>query len=297
MTSRRAAFVRALLALACLGVASGVLYARETRHPLPQSTARLMYLTSGAVADRLYLSFDAIAADLYWIRTIQHYGRDRKSARTTDRFQFLQPLLDLTTRLDPHFNIAYRFGAIFLSMAPPNGPGRPDQAVQLLEKGMAANPQRWQYAHDVGFIHYWYRRDYESAGRWFRKAAALPGAPDWLEPLAALTLAQGGDRAGARRLFHELRTSEERYIRSAAERSLAQLDALDVIDRLQADVDRYTRDAGRPPHEWQDLVRTGRIPGIPLDPTGMPFVYDETTGAVSLSPQSSLSPLPQALAR
>ncbi len=42
---------------------------------------RLLYLQSGKTADRLMLSFDALAADVYWIRTIQHYGRDQEVAR------------------------------------------------------------------------------------------------------------------------------------------------------------------------------------------------------------------------
>ena len=34
----------------------------------------------------------------------------------------------MATGLDPYFNIAYRFGAIFLSESKPDGPGRPDLA-------------------------------------------------------------------------------------------------------------------------------------------------------------------------
>ena len=66
-------------AAACLGIilAAGVLQARDLKTPLPVAADRLLYLRSGRVANRVFLSFDAIAADVYWIRTIQHYGRDR----------------------------------------------------------------------------------------------------------------------------------------------------------------------------------------------------------------------------
>ena len=74
-------------------------------------------------------------------------------------YELLQPLLDLTTTLDPFFTVAYRFGAIFLSEVPPGGPGRPDQAIALLEKGIAAQPGKWQYFHDIAFVHYWQLRD------------------------------------------------------------------------------------------------------------------------------------------
>ena len=119
-----------------IGSAAALLHAREAV-PLPDADARVLFVRPGPAARRVFLSFDAIAADVYWIRTIQHYGRDRHSLRTTGRFELLQPLLDLTTTLDPHFNLAYRFGAGGRASDPPNGPGRPDQAIALLGKGLS----------------------------------------------------------------------------------------------------------------------------------------------------------------
>lgn len=286
-------------AAACLGItlAAGVLQARDLKAPLPVTADRLLYLRSGRVADRVFLSFDAVAADVYWIRTIQHYGRDRKSSRTTDRFELLQPLLDLTTTLDPYFNIAYRFGAIFLSMEYPNGPDRTDQAIALLEKGLASNPARWQYAHDIGFIHYWYTRKFDEAARWFGAAARMPGAPDWLQPLAATTLAGGGDREGARRLLGELLSADTEFIRDAAARGLAQLQALDALEVLEHLVAQYARDTGRYPADWTELIRAGRLRGIPVDPARAPFVYDPSEHVVRLSPDSPLFPLPDGFRR
>jgi tetratricopeptide (TPR) repeat protein len=275
-------------------LAGGLLRARDA-WPIPPDTTRLLYLRSGGVARRVMRPFDAVAADVYWIRAIQHYGRDRKSSRTTGRFELLEPLLDLTTTLDPHFNIAYRFGAIFLSLEPPNGPGRSDQAIALLEKGLANNPGRWQYALDIGFVHYWHTGDYRQAAHWFESAADMPNAPEWLRPLAATTLVEGGDRKGARQILGELMGSEDKYIRQAARRGLDQLRALDEIDSLQALVTAYRNKVGSNPGGWPDLVRAAGFPGVPLDPSNVPFAYDPATGRVGLSPASSLNPLPKTL--
>jgi tetratricopeptide (TPR) repeat protein len=275
-----------------LAVSASILHAREARYRPPAATERLLYLQSGKVADRLMLSFDSLAADVYWIRTIQHYGRDRKSARTANRFELLNPLLDLTTSLDPNFMIAYRFGAIFLAMPMPDGPGRTDQAIALLEKGLRANPARWQYAHDIAFIHYWYTGDYAAAAAWFERAAALPGAPAWIGPLAATTKAQGGNRNGARHMLVELASSSEEYIRNAASRGLRQLRALDSIDELNAMIEKFNAAHGRYPRGWEEIFG-GR--GVPGDETGMPFLYDAETHSARLSPQSQLSPLPRPL--
>ena len=296
------------LVVAGLAAAAAVLHAGDVRYPLPPSSERVLYLRSGRTADRLMLSFDALAADVYWVRTIQHYGRERKSPRTTGRFELLYPMLDLTTTLDPYFSIAYRFGAIFLAQPAPLGPDRVDQAIALLEKGLSKEPTRWKYALDIGFIYYWYgsggrnaAADFGTAAQWFDRAAAMPDAPVWLRPLAAVTRAQGGDRAGARKMLGELAQSEEAWIRRAAERGVQQIQALDEIDALQGAVDRYLSERHVSPQSWIDLVQANllRLQGsaVPVDPTGAPYAYDPVTHAVTLSPQSPLGPLPRTLAR
>jgi tetratricopeptide (TPR) repeat protein len=280
-----------------LGVAAAVLRASQDSSPASHAVERVLYLKSPAVVQHLSLGFDALLSDVYWIRTIQHFGADRRSSRTTGRFELLAPLLDLTTTLDPHFAVAYRYGAILLALEKPEGPGRPDQAIALLEKGLEANPDRWQLAYDLGFVHYFYTFDYAAAGRWFERAARMPRAPEWILPLAATTIARGGDRASARTMLARLQESNEAYIRRAAERGLLQLRALDEIDRLQELVDRYPVDHLAPPESWLDLMQAGMLPGLPVDPQNVPYVYDPSTHRVSLSPQSPLGPLPSGLAR
>ncbi len=80
----------------------------------------------------------------------------------------MYPLLEITTTLDPLFNIAYRFGAVFLAEAEPGGAGRPDLAVTLLEKGLRARPDKWSIcrtsASALPYVH-----DYQAAATWFRK--------------------------------------------------------------------------------------------------------------------------------
>ncbi len=276
-----------------LALAAATLRARDAAYPLTGSPDRFLYLRSTRVASRVMLSFKGLAADVYWMRAIQHYGRERKSG---GRFALLQPLLDLTTTLDPRFNIAYRFGAIFLSLDPPNGPARPDQAIALLEKGLANNPNRWQYAHDIGFINYWDTGDKTAAAAWFEKAAAMPDAPAWIRPLAASMMAEGGNTEGARAMLNELRAAPENYIRAAADRGLSQLKALDDLAALQKLLDRFVAQNGTYPADLAQLMRaSGYTGGVPADPTGAVYAYDPVTHALTLSPRSILNPLPKAL--
>ena len=187
--------------------------------------------------------------------TLRRRSAPGGARRGGPKYELLYPLLDITTTLDPYFNIAYRFGAIFLGEPYPGGPGRPDQAVALLRKGIAAMPHKWEYYHDVAFVYYWRLHDYKAAAQWFQRAAAQPKAPNWLPAgrrpcWPAATTGQPRGSCG-NRLLH----SEQAWVRRTAERSLAQFEALDQIDQLQAIVSRTGRPPGR--YSWPALIGRG----------------------------------------
>jgi len=115
----------------------------------------------------------------------------------------------------------------------------------------------------------------------------------WLKPLAATTLAQGGDRRSSRQMWTALRQSAENdWLKREAERRLAQLLALDEIDRLQQAVEAVAQRAGQHPTDWPPLIRAGVIPGVPLDPAGKPYEIG-SDGQVRLSRTSPLWPPPE----
>ena len=280
---------------------------RDGRYRLESSDEETLYLSQRATG-RLVFAQRSLAADLYWIRALQYFGGHTKEAkeRAADglepppalaakapvSFDNLYPLLDIATTLDPRFNIAYRFGSIFLSESYPHGPGRPDQAVALLEKGLAAMPDKWQYWQDIGFVYYWNVHDYIKAADAFKRGAAIPGAPWWLQSLAATTLVRGGDRGASRLLWQQLaETADNDYARTAARTKLQQLDAIEAIERLQPVVDALTTRTGAQVTDWAALIRSGAIPGIPLDPAGVPFELSPSS-RIEVSPRSPLFPLP-----
>jgi tetratricopeptide (TPR) repeat protein len=257
-------------------------------------TAQVLYVRSPQFVTRAALSYRSLVADLYWIRAIQHYGSTKLSKDENKQYDLLFPLLDLTTSLDPHFNVAYRFGAIFLAEPRPAGPGRPDQAIALLQKGLQAQPERWEFAQDIGFVHYWWEHDYTRAADWFRRAADMPDAPNWMSGLAAVTLAQGGNRESSRLLWQEMLKDKDaaEWIVNQARFRLAQLDALDQIEALERMVAAYVQRLGTPPRTWEDVVRAGYLRGIPVDPERQPYQLDPERGRVELDPRSPLNPLP-----
>jgi hypothetical protein len=282
----------AVVAAVGLAAAIGLQVTRERLAPPPPAPTPTLWLQSPAAARRVMLSFTDLAADLYWIRAVVHYGAERRTAVGDRRYALLYPLLDIATTLDPHFDVAARLGAVFLSEGFPGGPGRPDQALALLEKGLRQDPGRWLYRREMGFVHYWWLQDYPAAARQFELGSQLPGAPLWMRTLAAVTLAKGGDRDGARRLWTELLASSDvDWVRRAAENRLQQLQALDELDALGAAAAAFVQRTGRPPRSWQDLVAARLLPAPPIDPAGVRYELEAGVG-ISLSRTSPLFPLP-----
>ena len=289
-----------VLVAICLASGAWLQTVRDSRHPASPIEEDSLYITSGRTLRLMTAGFNALAADLYWIRTIQYYGRTKLKTRDSTAapgpdtdYHLLYPLLDLTTTLDPRFNIAYRFGSIFLAETYPGGPGRPDLAIALLEKGIRERPDKWEYMQDIGFVHYWWTHDFKAASDWFNRAADVPGAPWFLRSLAATTLAEGGDRRSSRVMWEAIRESAEiDWLKNEAERRLGQLRALDEIEVLQKAVDELGRRTGTAITDWTPLIRAGFIRGIPVDPTRTaPYIFD-ASGRITVSKDSPLFPLP-----
>jgi hypothetical protein len=267
-------------------VAAGALQARlEAARPVSALEEGELYIRSAKVLDRAALSFDNLLADIYWMRAIQHFGGTRRSEGVVKRYELLYPLLDLTTELDPYFAAAYNFGAVFLAEPQPGGAGRPDLSITLLRKGMRVSPESWSFPHQIGLINYWYINDLKSAADWFARAARMKDAPSWLGPLEASTRAEGGELETSRRIWQQIIDSAESdWMRETAQFRLAQIETFAILDQLNQIVTDFALAHGRPPAGWGDLVRDGRIRGIPLDASGTPFV---------ISTESRLHPLPR----
>jgi hypothetical protein len=290
--SRSRTSLRRWTALAVLlAVAVGTQIALEGMQR-PTAAEAVTWVRSPALMRKLTLGFNDLWADVYWIRAVQYFGDTKLSKDETKNYDRLYPLLDVTTTLDPRFNIAYRLGAILLSEGYPSGAGNTDQAIALLEKGLREMPEKWQYANDAGFVSYWWKRDPALAAQWFLKASQIPGAPNWLQPVAASMLTEGGEREPARRLWLEMaETAEHEWLRDAARRGLMQIDAEEHLEVLRRIVNEYRERTGRFPATWHELIGAGIIRQSPVDPSGYVYALDPVSGDVDVAPGSRLYPL------
>ncbi len=190
---------------------------RESPAPAPPAGE---VVVSAEVVRRLASGFQPILADWYWIRTLTYFGQQAREQEVLDVRQMprLAELLRLTVTLDPGHLTAWRFGGFFLSQADPEA-GR-----SFLREGLRENPLEWRLRADLAFLN-WRAGRYREAALAWRQAAALPGAPAWVEPMIAITLGRGGERETARIILQRLEEStDDPFVREVCRWQLEQLD-------------------------------------------------------------------------
>jgi hypothetical protein len=253
--------------------------------PLQKEKPELV-LRSGAILKKLSLGYDPLLADIYWTRAVQYFG-ERVGARGAT-FELLGPLLDITTTLDPHLMVAYRFGAIFLTEPEPAGAGRPDLGVDLVKKGIVANPDQWRLYGDLGLIYSIHLKDYQKAAEAYLEGSKNPHAQIYMKAMAATVAQQGDSLETSKLIWAEVySTTQDPLIKKRARQHLESLDAVTDLRELNQESETYWKKFGHYPATMQELRDAGLAAGKLEDPEGFPYVMG-AYGVPQLNPASTI---------
>src|ERR1700758_487015 len=245
-----------IIPASCLVVSmtASVLLLRHIDQIRPQATIEdVLYIDSPKMVKRASLGFDGLMACIYWTRTVQYFGHRHYNREHT--YNELAPLLEITTALDPQMLPAYQFGASFLAPTPPNGAGEPARAIQLMEYGIAHNPDNWRLYYNLGFVYYTELKDYKKASEVFARGSQVPNAHPFMKVMAAQMAEHAGDFNTARMLWSAtFETSRETNIRQNALEHLRAIQVDEDVTNLQAAVTRFGERTGRLPTNIEELV-------------------------------------------
>ena len=304
MRSMKREAVLIVVLVAGLGV-SAALSRRLDRHRTDheeQFAESQLYL-NGPAAKRLTLAFNGLAADWYWMRSLQYVGRKIVDYQDTHNNQFalsdlssldlrlLASLLDVATTLDPQFIPVYEYGAVILPQV------NPDQAIALLNKGIAANPSSWRLHQHLGYI-YWQRHEYAKASEVYAAGSRLPGAPAWMTAMSARLKADAGSRDAAREMYRRLgESSDDKTVKEMVAAHLMRLDWHDDRDVITRALDEFRTRAGRCPTSWRELLpffrgaplRIDIANGTPFDPSGVAYRLTNDGCSVDLGEGSKVA--------
>jgi hypothetical protein len=164
---------RILLSLAIVAVLFfGIIVSKERLTGIRgagTSLESMAYLPGSERIKPFMLGFNTTYAHYLWIKTIIYSGERMESDR---QFTWLVQMLDMITRLHPHFNEAYEFAGLMV----PDLCGNPDAAKIILERGMNVfGTTRWNIPFYLGMLYHRYYNDPERAAVSFSTAAQAPG--------------------------------------------------------------------------------------------------------------------------
>lgn len=286
-----------------VGIACAALLVRWTdslRPPVDPNLIDESLYVNDKTARRMSLGFNGLAADWYWMRSLQYVGKKifqfegdiRLDDMSALNLKTLAPLLETATTLDPEFIEPYEYAAAVLPAIDVQ------QAIRLTEKGINANPNEWRLYHHLGYI-YWRQNEFQKASEIYNRGSQVPGAPTWMQAMKARLVSDGGSRSTAREIYTRMyEQSNEDQVKEMARSHLLRLDSLDQRDGLQRLFAAYKARNGKCPDSWRELepvFRAARIQvdhsGAPLDPSGAPYLLKAGACEVELDWKQTKVPL------
>jgi len=208
------------LILALHGMEAG----RDTR-----TRQERLYFPSGVFLEESALGFREAAADYLWFRFIQYYGA---YAKGENDFRYFDLLIDGVTRLDPRFVEAYHFASLVRWSSLGDVAG----SLDILRRGILANPDRAKLPFQIGFMYYVIENDYERAAHWFEVASRCPDATDKEARFAAFARHKAGDDQVSLALWKNLHESTDNpQMKDLAEKMIAKLVRQLEIRRIYGD--------------------------------------------------------------
>ncbi len=208
-----------MLAVVALAWAVAGLLGRLEARPAAREDERL-WLPSGLFLRESTAGFREVAADALWFQAVQYYGEYRHGRHD---LAYFRGMMRGVTTLDPRFLEAYRFGALVLATDMRDVAG----GIDLLRRGIQANPDCAILPFEVGFLQWVVQRDYARAATWFDAASRAPDASDFTRRFAAFAHKRAGQIEVSYVLWRNLRdTTSDPGMRDLAARMMAKIEPI-----------------------------------------------------------------------
>jgi hypothetical protein len=281
-----AAPVVLVLILCALGAGAAGLRSRADRLRPPAVETQLEIPPFPAeIIQPFSFGFSSLFADAMFLEAIQVFGGRRQNltlAEGAPDDRRLYRLLEYATDLDPKFRGAYRFAGYALPRTTLEH--RVANAIPteyILQRGVRERPDDWQIPFVLGYVQAFHLGETQQAAENLARAARLPGAPRYLGLLANRLTAQGGDLDAAEAMARTMaeQASEEKT-QADWQARLVDLRMERDIRGIEAAAKRFRDRTGRNPESLAELVRSGDLPSVPVEPHGLGQQYVIENGAV-----------------
>jgi len=163
-----------------------------------------MYLPRSRSLHYFWLGNDDVAASTIWMKSATYMSREFSYRYAGRKFEWLKKLYGIVADLAPRWQGACRLGGLLLSAVG----GDPGGALELLDGGIAANPDSWRLCYEAGLVCLLAPGRSGDAARYFRMATLRPGCPDVVRQIIPRVMAEAGRSDLA---IHHARGLAERF--------------------------------------------------------------------------------------
>lgn len=222
-------------------------------YTIPSKFSRILALgNQGVLSDFLFLK----------IATFIGGRSGSEDPLNENDWQFVIKSLDVVTDLDPYFVDPYVLAEGLLAW----DAGMPEEANQLLIKGMKYRTWDWRLPFYVGFNYFYFLKDYEAASGFIMAASKLPGSPAYLATLGARLAYYGGKSKTALLFLKEmLADTDDAMMKKRLQMRLLALERAVLIEEA---LNKFKTQEGRAPKQLSELVSAGYLIVLPPDPYG-----------------------------
>lgn len=234
----------------------------------------IIYIPSGAYLKPVTFGYASLAADLIFLWSIQYFG----NPAVPDKDKHFRHIFAILSELDPRYVDPYEVGALIALYDFRD----PALAVDILDMGLAKNPDRWIFPLEAGHYAQLYAKDIELARTYYKKAMDIPGAPPIAKRLYANAAFKAMDLQTAWETWREVHdAAPDEEIRKIASNHLYNIKYVADSQAVRNAVFEFRTRAGRNPSSLEALVRAGLIKDVPLDYDGRDYIYDPATGGIT----------------
>jgi hypothetical protein len=186
-------------------------------------------------------------------------------------WQSIYQIFTASLLLDPSFEQTFIVAQGWLPWKPANM----IEENQKLQKIAAENrPWDWLPLRNMGFNSYFFLQDRGTAGRLYLEAAQIPNAPPFLRILGARLAQEGGETQTAvgvlKSMLINMQPDDPGY-----EDLRLRLIALEGVLTIEQAIANYTKRTGITTPTLQQLISSGSLPEIPVNPYMVDFCIDD----------------------
>lgn len=236
---------------------------------------KLLVERVGVVADPYFMRVAAAdhketVAALLTIKSFLYYGQiveaQKHDVMTVD-FSGLDQLLHTAARLDPYNVDIYYFPQAILAWEP----GFTESVIDLLDYGMQYRTKDFLLPYYAGFDSVHFLQDYEAAAKYYKKAGEISGEAFFHRLTARYLFESNQTLLAIAYLQSMLKGATNPVVRKAYELRLAALEAIATIERA---IKHYKEREGESPVTIEQLLQSGDLTSLPVDPFGGVFSLD-----------------------